>query len=51
MNMRKMEWITMTKRIRNQTIRMELGIILIKEIIKLAHLRWSGHLVRGGDDR
>jgi hypothetical protein len=28
-----------------------LGIIIIKEMIKLAHLRWPGHVVRMGDER
>jgi len=46
-----MEWKTKRNRVRNRTIRMGLGIIIIKESIKLAHLRWSGHVVKMGDDR
>jgi hypothetical protein len=46
-----MEWKTKTNRIKNQTIRMGVGIITIKEMIKLAHLRSSGRVVRMGNDR
>jgi hypothetical protein len=46
-----MGWKTKRNRIRNQTIRTGLGITVIKEMIKLAHLRWSGHVVKMGDKR
>jgi len=49
--LRKIEWKTKRNRIRNQTIRIGLGIIINKEMIKLAHLSWSGHVVRMRDDR
>jgi hypothetical protein len=37
-------------RIRNQTIRMGLGISLLKEMIKLAQLRWFGQVVSMGNE-
>jgi hypothetical protein len=36
---------------RNQTRRMGLGIIPLKEITELAWLRWYGHVVRMGGER
>jgi hypothetical protein len=46
----KMEWKTRRVRIRNQTIRMGLRIIPLKEAIQLAQLRWFRHVVRTGDE-
>jgi hypothetical protein len=36
---------------RNQTRRMGLGIIPLKEMTELAWLRWYGHIVRIGGER
>jgi hypothetical protein len=49
--LRKIEGKTKRDMIRNQTVRMGLGIIPLKEIIELAQLRWFGHVVRIGDLR
>jgi hypothetical protein len=49
-----MEWKIKTDRMRTQIIRMGLGIIPIKETKKkkkIAHLIWSGHVVRMRDDK
>jgi len=47
--LRKNEGKTKKKRIRNQTISMEFGIIPLKKMIELAQYRWFGYVIRMGD--
>jgi hypothetical protein len=35
---------------RNETIRMELDVIRLKDMIALAQLRWFGHVTKVGDE-
>lgn len=50
-SLREVEGKTEGDMISNQTVRMGLGIILHKQIIELAQLRWFGHVVRMGVER
>jgi hypothetical protein len=49
--LRKSEGKTKRDTIRNQTLKMGLGIIPLKEMIELAQLRWFEHVVRMRDER
>jgi len=44
--LRKMEGETNRERIRNQAIKVGLGIIPIKQMTELVQFRWVGHVVR-----
>jgi hypothetical protein len=49
--LRIIEGKTKTGKIGNQTLRVWLGIIPLREMIELAQLRWFGHVVRMGNER